>query len=291
MFKIIKTWIEAMRPKTLWAGFSPVLLGICIASYKVEIDYTIAIICLATALLFQIGSNFANDYFDYKKGADGLERLGPARATSSGIISPRAMLYATVIVFVLSALGSSLLLYRGGWPIAVIGISSIMAGFLYTGGPFPLAYKGLGELFAFLFFGPVAVAGTYYLQALQVPFYVYIAGFSPGLFSIAILTVNNLRDQQSDKKANKCTLIVKYGNQFGLMEYTMSVLLALLIPVILFFIGAPPFILISVAVSGVALRDIALVRKVKGRALNPLLGATARLLLIHTILFSIGWII
>lgn len=291
MFKNVSPWFAAIRPKTLWAAFSPILLGVSLAIAHHAFDVFSAVVCLLTALFLQIGSNLANDYFDFKKGADGADRLGPLRPTSAGLISPKAMVRATIFVFTLSALCAGLMVFRGGWPIAVIGACSIAAAFLYTGGPFPLAYNGLGEVFAFLFFGPVAVAGTFYVQTLAaVPFYVYIAGCAPGFFSVAILTVNNLRDQKSDAKVGKRTLIVRFGNQFGLMEYTCAVLLALLIPVILFFIGAPPFTLISLAVGGVALRTISQVRKTTGANLNPLLGSTARLLLLHSILFSVGWL-
>ena len=186
-----------------------------------------------SALLIQIGTNLSNDYFDFLKGSDTKERIGPARVTQAGLVSPEKMLYIFTFVFGLSMLIGVYLVNRGGWPIVIIGILSIASGILYTGGPIPIGYIGLGDIFVFIFFGPIALCGTFYVQAMELPFEVFIAGMGPGFLAISLLSINNLRDEPTDKKSGKKTLAVRFGPSFARGEYIFTFVMALLIPVFL----------------------------------------------------------
>ena len=287
----LKIWIQAARPKTLWAGVAPVVIGAALAAGDQAFHPTFALLALAGSVLIQIGTNYCNDYFDFKKGADTAQRVGPVRATQAGLVTPRAMAMATVLVFALASLVWVALVVRAGWPLVVIGFVSILCGVLYTAGPMPLAYVGLGDLFVLVFFGPVAVAGTYYVQALAWPSYVVIAGMAPGLLSVAILTVNNLRDIETDRVAGKRTLAVRFGKKFARGEYAFCVIVAPLVPLALYFItGRVGAVLGSL----VLIPGVAAIRRVfqdEGAALNPMLGRTALLLLAFSVLFSVGWLL
>ncbi|MCF6285727.1 MAG: 1,4-dihydroxy-2-naphthoate polyprenyltransferase, partial [Candidatus Hydrogenedentes bacterium] len=222
----LKIWLLAARPKTLAAGLTPVLIGTAMAAAAGSFHLASALCAALGALLIQIGTNFANDYFDFVKGTDTEERVGPKRATQAGLVSPKTMLIATIIVFALSFVPGAYLIVRGGWPFLAIGVVSVICGILYTGGPYPLGYLGLGDLFVLVFFGPVAVGGTYYVQALTLPTDVLVAGLMPGLFSTAILTVNNLRDADTDVRTGKKTLAVRFGKPFARLEYLFCVIVA-----------------------------------------------------------------
>ena len=190
----LKIWITASRPKTLWAAFSPVIIGTAMAYGEGKVHWLSAFLAAVGAILIQIGTNFSNDYYDYFRGVDKKERLGPLRVTQAGLVKPETMKRATILIFSLAFISGLYLIYRGGWPVLIIGLLSILFGILYTAGPYPLGYNGLGDIFVLIFFGLVAVGGTYYVQALEINKLVLLAGLSPGLFSTAILTVNNLRD-------------------------------------------------------------------------------------------------
>ena len=205
----------AVRPKTLSAAVAPVMIGTTMAYAGGQGNAGAAFAALAGALLIQIGTNFANDYFDYLKGADNEERLGPLRVTQAGLVEPETMFRNFVLTFGLAALVGFYLVYRGGWPIVLIGLLSIASGILYTAGPWPLGYLGLGDIFVLIFFGPVAVCGTFYVQALEVTEIVFYAGLGPGLLATALLVVNNLRDEATDRKAGKRTLAVRFGPAFA----------------------------------------------------------------------------
>ncbi|MCE9616468.1 MAG: 1,4-dihydroxy-2-naphthoate polyprenyltransferase [Lentisphaerae bacterium] len=286
-------WLHAARPKTLWAAFAPVLIGSAMAYADGAFDAPVALAVLLGAFLIQIGTNFANDYGDFLKGADAHDRQGPLRLTQAGIVSPRTMLLATVLTFA-AALGVSLaLISRAGWPVLLVGVLSIASGVLYTIGPKPLGYLGLGDLFVLVFFGPVAVGGTYYVQALKCPAPVLVSGLAPGLLAVAILVVNNLRDAPGDAKAGKRTLVVRFGRTFGRVEYLACVLIAtLVVPVLL---SAWPGVerrgvLLAMAALTALLRPMRIVDTSEvPAALNPVLGATARGLLVYSVLFAIGW--
>jgi len=226
----LNNWFLAFRPKTLSAAISPVLIGTAIAFGDGVHHFLTAFLCLIGALSIQIGTNIANDYFDFKKGADTQERIGPTRVTQAGLIDPQTVKWGFIFSFAVSALICFLLFKRGGWPIAVIGFVSIISGILYTAGPKPLGYVGLGDIFVLIFFGPIAVAGTYYVQSLEINMAVILAGFGPGLISMAILSVNNMRDIDSDKKSGKKTLAVRFGRTFAQNEYLLCIILAGLLP-------------------------------------------------------------
>src|SRR3989338_3083227 len=190
----IKVWLMAFRPKTLSASIAPVFIGTAMAFGDGVYHLPTALVCLLAALTIQNGTNIANDYYDFKKGADTKERIGPIRVTQAGLIPPETVKGAFIVSFAIAVFLSILLIYRGGWPIAVIGALAILSGILYTAGPLPLGYIGLGDVLVFVFFGPVAVAGTYYVQSFEMNAAVILAGLGLGLISVAILTVNNLRD-------------------------------------------------------------------------------------------------
>ena len=289
----ISVWLLASRPKTLWAAIAPVLIGTAMAYGADKGHLFLAILAALSAIMIQIGTNFSNDYFDFVRGADQKGRLGPTRVTQAGLVTPSAMKRATVLVFALAVLAGIYLIWRGGWPILVIGILSILFGILYTAGPYPLGYNGLGDIFVLIFFGVVAVSGTYYVQTLEINALVILAGLSPGLFSMAILTVNNLRDVQSDLKAGKLTLAVRFGENFARWEYLLSVLIACLIPILLFFLtNSHLYALAASLVFVAAIPSIKTIFEQKpGIIFNQVLATTGKLLLIYSLLFSIGWIL
>lgn len=288
----IKIWIDSSRPKTLWAAVAPVIIGTAMAYGDGKFHFIAAFISLLAAILIQIGTNYANDYFDYKKGADTKERIGPPRATGAGLIRPQTMRDAFIIAFSLAFVIGLYLICRAGWPILLIGIISIISGILYTGGPYPLGYKGLGDIFVLIFFGPVAVGGTYYVQALEITKPVIIAGLSPGLISTALLTVNNLRDIHSDGKAGKKTLAVRFGAVFTRIEYIVAIVVACFMPAILIVINPDhPYVLAAMSVFLFALPSIraVLFDEISPR-LNKVLADTGKILLIYSIIFALGWI-
>ena len=283
----------AARPKTLWAAIAPVIIGTAMAYADGGWHWPSALAALSGAVLIQIGTNFANDYSDFKKGTDAGERLGPVRVTQAGLVKPSTMKRTTAIVFSLAIIAGAYLVWRGGWPIAVIGGLSILFGLLYTAGPYPLGYNGLGEIFVLVFFGPVAVGGTYYVQTLSINTTVLLAGLSPGLFSVAILTVNNLRDINGDARAGKRTLAVRFGPRFARYEYIACVVVASLLPLLLFInSGGHVYSLAVLVVIPVVIPTfIKVLTKSDGPALNDALAATGRLLLVFAVLFSCGWVL
>lgn len=288
-----KIWLLAARPKTLAAGLTPVIIGSALAAGAGAFHLTAALCAGLGALLIQIGANFANDYFDFVKGTDTEDRVGPLRATQAGLVSPKTMLAATIIVFALAFLPGGWLIYRAGWPLLAIGVVSVVCGLLYTGGPYPLGYLGLGDVFVLVFFGPVAVGGTYYVQALDLPADVLIAGLMPGLFSTAILTVNNLRDADTDVRTGKRTLAVRFGKGFARWEYLLCIVLAAgVIPVYLCArAGGHWAALASCLVLLPAARMIRTVfTSADGETLNTILANTGKALLIFGLLFSAGWL-
>ena len=289
----LKNWTLAIRPKTLPAGIAPVLMGTIMAFGDGIGHVPAALGCLLTALFLQIGTNLANDYYDFKKGTDTIDRVGPTRVTQAGLIPPEQVKAAFVGVFALAALASVWLVTRGGWAIGILAILAILSGIFYTAGRYPLGYLGLGDLLVFIFFGPVAVAGTYYVQSLELNSAVIFAGVAPGLFSVAILTVNNLRDIDSDRKSGKDTLAVRFGRGFALSEYLFCVLGACVVPVFIYmFIDDHVLILVSSAISVAAIPTIKTVlTRIEGVALNAALASTARLLLIYSVLFAAGWLL
>lgn len=235
--KVIRPWILATRPKTWIASLSPVLIG---ASMAPSVCWRIFFLTALFSLLIQIGTNFANDYFDFMKGADTKEREGPKRAVSQGWISPLAMKKATAIIFGFAFLiAVPLMIIAGSWSLWIT-VAAILFGILYTGGPKPLGYLGFGELLVFCFFGPVATCGTYFLQTNTIGEAVLLSSFAPGFFSCSLLIANNIRDEKTDKSAGKNTLVVRFGSLFGKLEFVLSISLPLFIPLgLVIFYGAP----------------------------------------------------
>lgn len=289
----LKNWLLAIRPKTLPASIAPVFIATAMAFGDGIPHFPTAVLCLLGALAIQIGTNLANDYYDFKKGADTPERIGPVRVTQAGLIPPSSVKLAFTVSFSLSAIACLGLVMRAGWPMAVLGVFAILSGIFYTAGPRPLGYMGWGDLLAFVFFGPIAVAVTYYVQSFEMNAAVLMAGFAPGLFSVAILTVNNLRDMEGDQMAGKKTLAVRFGRSFALSEYLFCLLTATLIPIFIYMLIQDHLaILTSVLTALAAVATIKTVlTKTDGPSLNAALAATGKLLLIYSILFSVGWIL
>jgi len=223
-------WLEAMRLRTLPAAIVPVVLGITLAAIEGSIPLDISSIIVLTAVLIQLGTNFANEYYDYLKGADTPDRVGFIRATSAGLIPPQSMKRAYIITMTLALISGLHLVYYSGWPILIIGLLSIFFGVIYTAGPYPLAYVGLGDVFVFLFFGVIAVNGTYYVLTQTLSYPVAVASLACGALSTNILVVNNLRDTETDRKAGKNTLGVRFGDRFLQIEYLLLTGVALVIP-------------------------------------------------------------
>jgi len=293
-----KIWIMASRPKTLGAAIGPVLVGTAMAYGAGKGHALVALAALFCALMFQIGTNFANDYFDYLQGVDKSNRLGPVRVTQAGLVEPAKIRQAFILVFISTLPAGLYLISRGGWPILSIGVLSILSGIFYTAKPLQLGYRGWGDLFVLVFFGPVAVGGTYYIQTLEINAIVLQAGLALGLLATAILTTNNLRDIHSDCQAGKKTLAVRWGETFSRMEYLLAIGIAAFIPVIIFLqTRQHPY---SLAASSVIIPALPAIQKIfqvnrqqsdYGPVLNHVLAYTGKLLLIFSLLFSIGWLI
>jgi len=243
---------------------------------------------LVGAISIQIGTNFCNDYFDFFQGADTEQRKGPTRAVQAGLISPRAMLLATLLMFTLTAIITVYLYLRAGWPFLLIGVLSILFGVLYTAGRYSLAYLGLGDPFVLIFFGPVAVAGTYYVQALSLNQQTLVAGLAPGMLAVGLLVVNNLRDIDEDRIAGKRTLAVRFGAVFSRVQYLFCVVCTALVPFILWQIGGPPTVVLASLVLLPGLFVSWRVWQSEGVRLRPYLGMTAGLLLMYTFLFCVA---
>jgi len=289
----LKIWIMATRPKTLPAAIVPVLIGTAMAYGDGKQHFLSAFVSLFCALLIQIGTNLSNDYFDFKNGTDNSRRIGPTRITQAGLVKPSSVRRAFIFVFFIAVLASFYLVLRGGLPVIIIGILSIASGILYTAGPKPLGYIGMGELFVLIFFGPVSVAGTYYVQSLEWNMAAVLAGFACGFLSVAMLAVNNYRDIQTDKETGKCTLAVLLGGRFARYEYIVSIAAACLIPALIYWrYRYHPGILLCVFLVLMAIPNIKkILTKSDGSALNSVLADTGKLMLIYSVIFSLGWIL
>lgn len=283
-------WLMAARPKTLPAAAASAIVGSAAAFYTGHFQLLPALACLVIALLLQIGANLSNDLFDFYRGADTHERLGPTRVTQSGLMTPGEVKRAMAVVFGLAALIGVYLMTRAGWMVvAAIGLSSILAALAYVGGPFPYGYYGLGDLMVFIFFGPVAVVGTYYVQAGRFDTAALLSSIPMGLLIVAILVVNNLRDIHTDRAAGKRTLAVRLGERGTRVEFTVCVVLAFL-STFLLWLNTGSFWVMWPWV-GASLTAVSLTRKVwtsTGRALNQCLAETGQLTLMFGVLLSLG---
>ena len=285
-----RAWLLAARPRTLTAAVAPVAAGTGLAAYHGVAAMGPALAALVGAALIQIGTNFANDYYDFVRGGDTDERVGPVRVTQAGILKPRQVKRGMIAVLALAVLVGVYLVWIGGWPVLAIGVASIACAVLYTGGPFPLAYHGLGDLFVFVFFGLVAVGGTYYVQGLAWPPDAWLAGVGLGALSTAILVVNNLRDIPTDLRVGKRTLAVRIGPSASKGEYALLLLVAFAVPVVgIGMLGWPPTALAPLLVVPVSIRPLRTVftyRRVE--ELLPTLGQTARVVALYGGLLALG---
>lgn len=286
---LVRRWVMAARPATLTAAAAPVLVGTAVAVAAGGFRAGPALAALAGALLLQVAANFANDLFDFEKGADTEHRLGPTRVVQAGLLSPRAVRRGLGVVLALALLAGVYLTWVAGPVIIAIGLLSMLAAVAYTGGPYPLGYNGLGDIAVFIFFGPVAVCGTTFVQAGHVPALAWWAAVPIGALATAILVVNNVRDIETDAAAGKRTLAVRLGRGAALAEYGGLLLVAYAVPVLLVATGRllGPVLLPLVSLP-VALHWLRYVRRSTGRALNPALGGTARLLFLFGALFAAG---
>jgi 1,4-dihydroxy-2-naphthoate octaprenyltransferase len=284
----LATWIGAARLRTLPAAVVPVVVGTACAAAAGHTSAGPALAALGGALAIQIGTNFANDVFDAERGADGPDRIGPVRAVAAGLITPQAMKRAMIAAFGIATLLGAYLTLVAGWPVIAIGVASVISGIAYTGGPWPLGYHGLGDLFVMIFFGFVAVCGTAFVQLGSVPCLAVAASVPVGALATAILVVNNIRDRSTDVRAGKRTLAVRFGRHAALGEYAALLVLAFAVPLALAIAGrtwaALP--LISAPLALVRLR--AVIAADDGPAFNRCLAATAQLLLVHGALFTLG---
>jgi len=286
----IKGWITAARPKTLPAAIGPILPGAALAWSKDSFKMLPVIAALSAALLLQIAVNIANDYFDYIHGIDTPDRVGPTRAAASGLLSLKDMRIGMVIITSLIISIGVYLIYVAGLPILLIGLTSVISVYLYSAGPFPLSTNALGDLFVFIFFGPAAVCGTYYVQTLNLNIEIILFSVSIGLLVTAIIVVNNYRDIETDTAGGKKTLAVVLGKKLTKFEYYLLIIIAYLIPPnLVFFTDTSSWVLlslISVPLWIPLFRDIN--GRVSGQALNKTLAGTAKAGLLFSVLLSLG---
>ena len=283
-------WVMASRPRTLPAAVAPVLVGTALASEAGEFKVLTLIAALLGAMFIQIGTNLSNDYSDARRGADTEDRLGPVRVTAGGLVPPRQVLVGTYVAFGLAVLAGSYLIVTAGWELLAIGVLSILAGVLYTGGPRPYGYEGLGEVFVFLFFGVVAVAGSYFAHTEDWAWEAFLLAVPVGLLASAILVVNNVRDLETDRRAGKRTLAVRLGRDRTRAMYAAMLALAFVTAPLPWLLGSlSPWLLLPWLAVPLALP---LVRTVRGRtdgpSLNRALGGTGMLQLAFCVLLSAG---
>ena len=287
---VIKGWVTAARPKTLPAALAPILPGAALAWSNDSFKLLPVIAAMSAALLLQIAVNIANDYFDFIHGIDTPNRVGPTRAAAGGLLSLKSMRTGMVLITVMILSIGLYLIYIAGLPILFIGLASVISVYLYSAGPYPLSTNALGDLFVFIFFGPAAVCGTYYVQTLSLNIEIILYSVSVGLLITAIIVVNNYRDIETDTAGGKRTLAVVLGEKLTRVEYFFLVLIAYLIPPALFlFTNTSPWVLLSLISAPLW---IPLFRDMSGRAcgqvLNKTLAGTAKAGLLFSVLLSLG---
>lgn len=286
---LIQTWWLAIRPRTLPAAASGVLMGSALAWLDGSFQLMPSLACLFVALLLQIGSNVANDVFDFERGADTAERLGPVRVTQAGFLTPAQVKRGMVVIFGLAVMLGLYLAALRGWTVIWLGAAAILSAVAYTGGPFPLGYNGLGDIFVFIFFGLAAVAGTYFVQVGSVSITAWWMSVPVGLIVTAILVVNNLRDIESDRKTGKRTLAVRMGENATKAEYAILMAIAyLLVPVLIGFNLIPLGGLLAWLSLPLAIRALQVVFTQKGRPLNAALAGTGQTAFLFSLFFWIG---
>ena len=286
----VRIWLMAARPRTLPAAIAPVLVGTSLAGFAGHFHALRFLAALLGAIFIQVGTNLSNDYSDARRGADTEDRLGPVRVTAGGLVPPGQVLVATYVSFGLAVLAGIYLIAVAGWLLLVIGAASILAGVLYTGGPRPYGYEGLGEVFVFLFFGVVAVVGSFFVETQHVRWEAFALSVPVGLLAAAILIVNNVRDIDSDRRASKRTLAVRLGRGRTRAMFIITVYLAfLLAPVTWLFGPLKPWLLLSWLALPLAARVVAVVRtRSDGPSLNGALAQSGMLQLTFCLLLSAG---
>jgi 1,4-dihydroxy-2-naphthoate octaprenyltransferase len=286
----VRIWLMAARPRTLPAAIAPVLVGTALAMTVADLRVGGFVAALLGAVFIQVGTNLSNDYSDARRGADTEERLGPVRVTAGGLVPPKRVLVATYVTFGLAVTCGAYLVYLAGPILLAIGAASILAGVLYTGGPRPYGYEGLGELFVFLFFGVVAVTGSYYVQTEEVSWEAFALAVPVGLLASAILVVNNVRDLETDRRAGKRTLAVRLGRPRSRTIYGLMVYGAFLTVPIPWIAGSlSPWLLLPLVLLPPAVDLVRMVRThTDGPTLNEALARTGLLQLGFCILLSVG---
>ena len=286
----LRLWLVAARPRTLPAAVSPVLVGTALAGQAGVFHPLTFVATLIGAIFIQVGTNLSNDYSDARRGADTEDRLGPVRVTAGGLVPPRQVLMATWVSFGVAVLVGIYLVAVAGWELLLVGGASILAGVLYTGGPRPYGYEGLGELFVFAFFGIVAVTGSYFVQAKELPWEAFVLAVPVGLLAAAILMVNNIRDLETDRRAGKRTLAVRLGRHRARRLYALMVYVAFFLAPLPWVLGSLsawlllPWLAMPLAVPLV--RTVA--NRTDGPTLNAALARTGMLQLVFCLLLSGG---
>jgi 1,4-dihydroxy-2-naphthoate polyprenyltransferase len=285
-----RIWLMAARPRTLPAAVAPVLVGTALAAGEGTFKVLTFLAALVGALFIQVGTNLSNDYSDARRGADTEDRLGPVRVTAGGLVPPRQVLIATYVAFGVAVLAGTYLIATAGWELLLVGAASILAGVLYTGGPRPYGYEGLGEVFVFLFFGVVAVAGSYFAQTESLEWEALVLSIPVGLLASAILVVNNVRDLETDRRAGKRTLAVRLGRERARRLFVAMIIVAFLTAPVPWILGSlSPWLFLSWLAIPLALPVVRVVRtRTDGPSLNGALAGTGQLQLAFCVLLSAG---
>ena len=288
----LRLWLLAARPRTLPAAVAPVLVGTSLAATQHDFKALPFLAALVGSVFIQIGTNLSNDYSDARRGADTEDRLGPVRVTAGGLVQPKQVLIATYVAFGVAVLAGAYLIATAGWELLLVGAASILAGVLYTGGPRPYGYEGLGEVFVFLFFGVVAVAGSYFAQVEELTWEAFGLAVPVGLLAASILVVNNVRDLETDRRAGKRTLAVRLGRSRVRGLYAAMVYLAFLAAPVPWLAGSPDlsaWVLLPFAALPLAVPVVRVVRnRADGPSLNGALARTGMLQLVFCALLSAG---
>ena len=288
----LNSWVLASRPKTLLAGVVPVIVGSSLAISMNKFFLSYSLIALICSVLIQVGTNFTNDLYDYLKGSDTVKRKGPRRVLASGLISVKEMRLAIIIVFGLTFVLGLYLVFSSGIIILLVGIFSILAGIAYTAGPFPLAYNGLGDIFVFIFFGIIGTMGTFYLHTKEISILAFIISIPVGALITNILVVNNFRDIEEDREANKKTLAVILGKKFSLWQFILLIIISYSITLILFFqFNYDIWILLPLFSIPIATLLIKMILTYKGEELNKTLELSAKFAGLFGLLLSAGLIL
>ena len=288
----LKVWVLAIRPKTLPVAIAPVIMAISMAYKDGFFHLPSSLAIILCAVLLQIGVNLANDYFDFKKGADSKERLGPKRVTQSGLISPEKVKRAFTLVFSLAVLFGVYLVYRGGFPIAIVGVLAVISALLYTGGPLPYGYLGFAEIVIFVFFGPVSTYFTYYLLSGLFSTLALVVGFAPGALAVSLYTITSFRDIHQDRKVDKKTLAVRFGYKFSFFQFLFSLFIPFAVPLVLIAQGYSALLIIPSMTVFLSLPVIRLFQKeIDAEKINasiPILGKT---LILFSLSFGVLWLL